>query len=203
MIKKITKEGTWKEKRVLVECEICHKEREVAYRVAVDKSNLIHRCISCATINTQTGLKRSEETKKNISRALRKINNGGIRYNQSGGYKQILVDNDHPRKKDRKGGSYIFEHILTMEQKVGRFLEKHEIVHHIDKDKQNNNIENLHLFSGNNNKESSQMHNAAHESLEQVGIELYKLGLVKFVDGKYNLPEEIKQAVASLAASVL
>jgi hypothetical protein len=203
MIKQITVEGSWKEKRVIVECEVCHKEREVAYRVAVNKSNPIHRCISCATINSQTGLKRSEESKKNMREAQRKSHNGGVRFNQGRGYKQLIVDDYHPRKKDRKGGSYIFEHILVMEQKVGRFLEKHEIVHHIDKDKQNNNIENLHLFSGNNNKESAQMHNAAHESLEQVGIELYKLGLVKFVDGKYNLPEEVKQAVASLAASVL
>ena len=205
MIKQIINNGNWKLNKAIVECEFCNKERELSYTTANSKEaiNNRHRCKSCSTRIKQTGQKYNDEHRKNISIALRKKNNGGVRFNQGRGYKQLIVDDYHPRKKDRKGGSYIFEHILIMEQKVGRFLEKHEIVHHIDKDKQNNNIENLHLFSGNNNKESAQMHNAAHESLEQVGIELYKLGLVKFVDGKYNLPEEIKQAVASLAASVL
>jgi len=195
MIKQIVKEGTWEQKRAIVQCEFCNKEREVAYRVAVDKNNLMHRCSSCATVNSQTGLKRSEESRKNMSEAQRKCHNGGVRYNQSGGYKQIIVDDYHPRKKDRKGGNYIFEHILVMEQKIGRFLEKHEIVHHIDKNKQNNNIENLHLFSGSNNKESSQMHNAAHESLEQIGIELYKLGLVEFIDGIYKISNKLKNVL--------
>jgi hypothetical protein len=189
MIIKIIKDGTWNEKIVLIECEYCNKQRESAYAKAVSKNALKnkHRCKSCATKMKQTGQKYSDEHKKNISRRLREVNNGGIRLNQGRGYKQLIVDDYHPRKKNRKGGNYIFEHILVMEKYLGRFLENHEIVHHIDKDKQNNNIENLYLFSGNTNKESSRMHNAAHESLEQIGVELYNLGLVKFVDGKYLL----------------
>jgi hypothetical protein len=192
MIKKIIREGTWEEKIVLVECEFCHRDREVSYRVAVNKNNPKHRCISCATISSQTGKKRSEESKKNMREAQRKSHNGGIRFNQGRGYKQIIVDDYHPRKKDRKGGNYIFEHILVVEKNIGRFLEKHEIVHHIDKDKQNNNINNLHLFSGKDNRESSQLHNAAHESLEQIAIELFKKKLVEFKNGKYEMTEKLK-----------
>lgn len=205
MIKAIVKDGTWFEKIVLVECEFCNKERELPYATAINKEaiNNKHRCKSCATINSQTGLKRSEQSKKNMREAQRKKHNGGVRYNQGRGYKQLIVDDYHPRKKDRKGGNYIFEHILVMEKKIGRFLEKHEIVHHIDKNKQNNNIENLYLFSGNDNKHSSQMHSAAHESLEQVAIELYKIGLVKFIDGKYILPEDTKIAITNLANKTL
>ncbi len=198
MIKKIIKEGTWEEKIVLVECEFCHTEREVSYRVAVNKNNPKHRCISCATINTQTGKKRSEESKKNMREAQRKSHNGGVRFNQGRGYKQVIVDDYHPRKKDRKGGNYIFEHILVMEKKLGRFLENYEIVHHIDKNKQNNNIENLHLFSGKDNKDSSQMHNAAHESLEQITIDLYKNGLVEFKNGKYESTEILKRFILDI-----
>ena len=202
MIKQTIKEGTWFNKIVLVECELCNKEREMSYASAIKKEAIQnkHRCKSCATTVSQTGKKRSEESKKNMREAQRKAHNGGIRHNQGRGYRQIIVDDYHPRKKDRKGGNYIFEHILVVEKNIGRFLEKHEIVHHIDKDKQNNNIDNLHLFSGKDNKESSQMHSAAHESLEKIAVELYKKGLVEFKDGKYEMTENLK---ATLAAQVL
>lgn len=53
---------------------------------------------------------------------------------------------EHPRC-DRHG--YVREHILVMEQHLGRYLTKSEVVHHIDHNKQNNNINNLHLYSTN------------------------------------------------------
>ena len=37
-------------------------------------------------------------------------------------------------------------HRLVMEKELGRKLETHEVVHHIDRDKANNKIENLELF---------------------------------------------------------
>lgn len=207
MIKQIIEKQSWKDCKAIVICEFCNKEREVPKRTALSKDaiNNKHRCKSCATINTQTGKKRSEQSKKNMREAQRKTHNGGIRFNQGRGYKQLIVDDYHPRKKNRKGGNYIFEHILVVEKNIGRFLEKHEIVHHIDKNKQNNNIENLHLFSGKDNKETSQMHNAAHESLEQIAVELYKRGLVEFRDGVYLMTDKLKEttAVATLAATVL
>ena len=44
--------------------------------------------------------------------------------------------------KDKNGKS-ITEHRLVMEKYIGRKLKKGEIVHHIDHDRSNNNIENL------------------------------------------------------------
>jgi hypothetical protein len=43
---------------------------------------------------------------------------------------------------------YVYEHRLVMEQFLGRYLEPAEVIHHIDGDTTNNNIENLMLFSG-------------------------------------------------------
>lgn len=53
---------------------------------------------------------------------------------------------DHPNC-DRHG--YVREHRLVMEQKLGRYLDRREVVHHIDGNKQNNSIDNLELFSKN------------------------------------------------------
>lgn len=48
----------------------------------------------------------------------------------------------------RKDG-YIMEHRLFMAKKIGRLLTKEEVVHHIDHNPLNNNIENLMLFANN------------------------------------------------------
>lgn len=58
------------------------------------------------------------------------------------GYIKVKAPADHPYK-DGKG--YIMKHRLVMEQYLGRVLEPYEEVHHIDRDKTNNDISNLQL----------------------------------------------------------
>lgn len=53
---------------------------------------------------------------------------------------------DHPFC-DSQG--YIYEHRLIMEEFLGRYLDPKEVVHHKDKNKLNNSINNLQLFSNN------------------------------------------------------
>jgi hypothetical protein len=60
----------------------------------------------------------------------------------SGGY--IKVQSEH-QNADKKG--YANLHRLVMEKKLGRILEKHEVVHHIDEDKKNNHPDNLMVMS--------------------------------------------------------
>lgn len=55
------------------------------------------------------------------------------------GYIQIYMP-EHPQCNSR---GYIYEHRLIMEKNIGRYLEKYEVVHHIDFNKCNNNISNL------------------------------------------------------------
>lgn len=58
------------------------------------------------------------------------------------GYK-MLLRKDHPNA-DSKG--YVREHILVMEDHLGRHLRDGEVVHHKDEDKLNNSLSNLELM---------------------------------------------------------
>lgn len=60
-------------------------------------------------------------------------------------YKKIRVS-DHP---NASANGQIREHIYVMSMFLGRPLKKGEVVHHIDNNPFNNNIENLMLFSSN------------------------------------------------------
>lgn len=54
---------------------------------------------------------------------------------------------NHPNEK--KPVPYILVHRLLMEKKLGRYLTRQEVVHHIDGNRLNNQLSNLQLFSCN------------------------------------------------------
>ena len=61
------------------------------------------------------------------------------------GYVRILC----PESPMADIDGYVFEHRLVMEEYLGRYLEREEVVHHINGDKMDNRIENLELYSSN------------------------------------------------------
>jgi len=67
----------------------------------------------------------------------------GGRIISSEGYVWIKTIN-HPYKNKQ---GYVSEHRLVMEEKIGRYLEKDEVVHHINGIKNDNTIENLVIMS--------------------------------------------------------
>ena len=69
---------------------------------------------------------------------------------RSDGYVLIYVPG-HPNS----GNGYVLEHRYIMEQKLGRYLEPDESVHHKDHNKQNNSIDNLELIK---NSEHTRKH---------------------------------------------
>lgn len=67
--------------------------------------------------------------------------NGG-RIKQSEGYILIYMPK-HPHNINK----YVYEHRYLVEKKVGRYLNSDEIVHHVDGNRSNNDINNLLLLS--------------------------------------------------------
>lgn len=91
----------------------------------------------------------SMKHKKRIQNAVPKrekshLWKGGKRITWSN-YIQIYQP-EHPNTDNR---GYIREHRLVMEKYLGRYLKSSEVVHHVDGDTKNNNINNLMLFRSN------------------------------------------------------
>lgn len=85
------------------------------------------------------------------------------------GYKEVYVGPDYPHRKS----NWIREHIFVMEKHLGKRIPQGMVVHHIDGNKQNNELDNLLLCSVSE-------HNNCHARIEKVVFELYQKGIVGF-----------------------
>lgn len=65
----------------------------------------------------------------------------------------FAVVQEHPKATPR---GYVREHVIVMENELGRILTEDEIVHHINGDRKDNRIENLQLLS---RSEHTRLHN--------------------------------------------
>jgi hypothetical protein len=88
-------------------------------------------------------------SKKYCSRACYlEITKTGTPHRGPGGYMLVYMP-EHPFSYT---SGQIPQHRVVMEQKIGRYLERHETVHHINGDKSDNRIENLQLHTGKHGK---------------------------------------------------
>jgi len=97
----------------------------------------------------------------------------------SEGYIIVYCPN-HPNSIDR----YVSEHRLVMEKHLGRFLKSHEVVHHINGNKRDNQIGNLVLTT---NKIHSRHHiNERYSNGEKIGFQLGHKSFTK-PEGKWAI----------------
>ena len=101
---------------------------------------------------TQTGKRHTKKSKEKMRQiALNRVKEGkhnwykGGRRKHSLGYVYILIPT-HP-SCDTMG--YVFEHRLTVEKQIDRYLTAKEVVHHINKITNDNRIKNLMAFATN------------------------------------------------------
>lgn len=91
------------------------------------------------------GRHHSEETRRKISAALRTENGqiceefGGYSEHKTGGYIRVYV----PWHPYAAANGTVAKHRLVMEQKLGRYLDPYEVVHHINHIKDDNHPDNL------------------------------------------------------------
>lgn len=91
----------------------------------------------------------SRETREKMSKSRLALNLGvGFRVTKAG-YIEIT-------KGESKGR---LEHVVIMEDKIGRRLYSNECVHHIDHDKKNNAISNLELMTRSEHAKLHALHN--------------------------------------------
>jgi len=94
----------------------------------------------------------------------------------SNGYR-VILSKEHPHR-DRD--NYVSFHRMVVEKKIGRYLTKDEVIHHLDGDKLNNDLDNLFVCS-------KSQHRTLHNDLERIAYKLYKTNKIKFINNNYYL----------------
>ena len=129
-----------KEKFITLTCKICGKQFEKklsTYKQDLKKCNAGKFCsLKC--------LYKSPERKSTLGK-FNKNNPFWKGKTIERGYILIAIDN-HPFGIKRGHNLFLREHRLVMEKHIGRYLKPNEIVHHKNKNTQDNRIENLLLM---------------------------------------------------------
>jgi len=140
--------------KIKTKCDVCSKE------YFADRSNYERsKKHICGALSCRKKIMEAPEGTKKSKRGY-------------GSNSHILIKAPNHPGADRNG--CIPEHRMIIENELGRFLSKEEVIHHIDMVKNNNKLDNLDLFK--NNKE----HFLCHGSLNNCVKELISMGILHY-----------------------
>lgn len=178
--------STGSEKRVKLKCDSCGKITTTTYANYYaaqrrHKRNGETYCRTCAVI--ASGKQRRGKSAWNKGKKLPNSQKGanhaswkGGSYISSDGYRMIYVP--QTKKVNSNWEHYKKEHVVVIEQRLRRPIRNGEVIHHIDGDKLNNDIDNLYITD-------NKHHHQIHYSLFDTCRELIHLQLIIF-DKKAN-----------------
>ena len=138
---------------VILNCKVCGKEFDTYPALAEKRKYCSYKCSSIGREPTRywKGRKLTAEHRRKISENHANVSGenapawkGGKRKHTEGYI--LLYSPSHPNKDNKLE---VLEHRLVMEQHLGRYLTKKEVVHHINEIRTDNRIENLMLFPDN------------------------------------------------------
>jgi hypothetical protein len=165
---KLGKKSNYKRKCQITElkCDNCNNVfQKKLNQLATNRRNnsVKHFCTECEphSLGGKLAAKIRKEKYDNCVGKKNKYKNG---------YVEIYVNGTHVFRPNK---NWVREHILIIENFIGRKLNKGEVVHHIDGDKHNNDVSNLDLCTVHE-------HNQCHAKIESIVFELYKKGLVGY-----------------------
>ncbi len=168
------------EKRVLLSCDQCGKETKITYSNYC-RSQTKHPgktfCRPCS--NKESAPRRSGRPAWNKGRAMPERR--GSRHPQWKGGTYVASDGYRVKMHE---GKYEREHRIVASKMLGRKLKRSEIVHHKDGDRLNSKSRNLHICTQSD-------HQRAHHSLDKIGYELFKRGLIVFKNGEYAMTKTL------------
>ena len=144
--KVLSSSGKWKRADALSDGDV----------IMVNGQHTCKLCGSTENVSTYKYCKFPGVCKKCMYRKLRKNSNyKGGKFIDEDGYVRVSGHWEHPRVST--GG--VYEHILVMEQHLGRHLDWHtEQVHHIDNNKSNNELTNLKLVTASEHHKEHKRH---------------------------------------------
>lgn len=189
------------DKKVELQCDSCGVRTITTYHnytLAVKRNASTEtNCRRCASQKSGKRRRGSSSWNKGIAnkRGIESPTWRGGKYIDYHGYVMVHVNPTDDGQVRRGWQAYKKEHIVIIENALKRSLKKDEIVHHIDGDKQNNHIENLYLTDRIGHRE-------AHQSLQEIGYMLLRLGFLRFdsTEGRYFVSEVLDPEIAAVAS---